>query len=102
MTSSEPYDCDAGFANWQAGWSVPKKEWCCRVHDVVRALRLRCRIRQLDGRLVSSEESMVLREQGKGMSAGSWRMCLRVSDGKDPAQCRLPEPSSGAVGSCSR
>merc|ERR1739842_87394 len=21
-----------GFANWQAGWSVPKKEWCCRVH----------------------------------------------------------------------
>merc|ERR1711920_1151080 len=21
-----------GFANWQAGWSVAKKEWCCRVH----------------------------------------------------------------------
>merc|ERR1711870_72672 len=29
VTSSEPYDCDAGFANWMAGWSVPKKAWCC-------------------------------------------------------------------------
>merc|ERR1712113_1032217 len=24
--------CQDGFANWQAGWSVAKKEWCCRVH----------------------------------------------------------------------
>jgi len=29
---ADPYDCNAGFANWQAGWSVAKKEWCCRVH----------------------------------------------------------------------
>merc|ERR1712045_96520 len=28
VTSSEPYDCDAGFANWMVGWSVAKKAWC--------------------------------------------------------------------------
>merc|ERR1711972_292769 len=25
----DPYNCDAGFANWKAGWSVAKKAWCC-------------------------------------------------------------------------
>lgn len=29
---ADPYNCADGFANWQAGWSVGKKEWCCRVH----------------------------------------------------------------------
>jgi len=29
---ADPYNCNDGFANWQAGWSVAKKEWCCRVH----------------------------------------------------------------------
>merc|ERR1719461_796511 len=29
---ADPYNCADGFANWQAGWSVPKKQWCCRVH----------------------------------------------------------------------
>merc|ERR1712056_99790 len=29
---ADPYNCADGFANWQAGWSVPKKEWCCKVH----------------------------------------------------------------------
>eukprot|EP00435_Cladocopium_sp_Y103_P041693 s394_g11.t1 len=24
------YNCDAGFQNWQVGWSAAKKEWCCR------------------------------------------------------------------------
>merc|ERR1719325_275506 len=24
---ADPYNCADGFANWQAGWSVPKKEW---------------------------------------------------------------------------
>jgi beta-glucosidase len=28
-TASEPYDCTAGYSNWQAGWSEEKKEWCC-------------------------------------------------------------------------
>ncbi|CAJ1425543.1 unnamed protein product [Effrenium voratum] len=41
---SMPFDCDAGFANWQAGWSEGKKMWCCRKHnkacgDVVQAGR---------------------------------------------------------------
>merc|ERR550532_2141995 len=26
---ADPYNCADGFANWQAGWSVPKNEWCC-------------------------------------------------------------------------
>merc|ERR1712088_1181601 len=32
VAPADPYNCAEGFANWQAGWSVPKKEWCCRVH----------------------------------------------------------------------
>jgi hypothetical protein len=32
LAPADPYNCADGFANWQAGWSVPKKEWCCRVH----------------------------------------------------------------------
>lgn len=26
---SKPFDCDAGSANWKAGWSDAKKDWCC-------------------------------------------------------------------------
>lgn len=29
---ADPYNCAEGYANWMAGWSVPKKEWCCKVH----------------------------------------------------------------------
>lgn len=29
---ADPYNCADGFANWEAGWSVGKKAWCCRVH----------------------------------------------------------------------
>jgi hypothetical protein len=29
-TTSDPYDCDAGYANWEAGWSPDKKTWCCQ------------------------------------------------------------------------
>jgi hypothetical protein len=28
-TTSEPYDCAAGFGHWETGWSDSKKEWCC-------------------------------------------------------------------------
>lgn len=28
-TTSTLYDCGAGFKNWIAGWSIPKKAWCC-------------------------------------------------------------------------
>jgi len=30
--AADPYNCNDGFANWQAGWAVGKKAWCCRVH----------------------------------------------------------------------
>lgn len=29
---ADPFDCAAGFANWQSGWSVAKKQWCCEHH----------------------------------------------------------------------
>merc|ERR1712018_728210 len=56
---ADPYNCADGFANWQAGWSVGKKQWCCRVHgkgprnrwwlrDHIATLRLRCWICKLD------------------------------------------------------
>ena len=28
-TTSKPYDCEAGYSNWQDGWSDDKKAWCC-------------------------------------------------------------------------
>jgi len=27
--TSKPYDCEAGYSNWEAGWSEDKKAWCC-------------------------------------------------------------------------
>mmetsp|Transcript_112435 Transcript_112435/g.217837 ORF Transcript_112435/g.217837 Transcript_112435/m.217837 type:complete len:319 (-) Transcript_112435:326-1282(-) len=27
--TSLPFDCNAGFINWVAGWSDAKKSWCC-------------------------------------------------------------------------
>lgn len=27
--SVEDFDCSAGFSDWQRGWSIAKKEWCC-------------------------------------------------------------------------
>jgi hypothetical protein len=29
LTTSLPFDCVAGFSNWQHGWSIAKKTWCC-------------------------------------------------------------------------
>mmetsp|Transcript_28267 Transcript_28267/g.66427 ORF Transcript_28267/g.66427 Transcript_28267/m.66427 type:complete len:458 (+) Transcript_28267:65-1438(+) len=29
-TVSAKFDCSAGYANWQAGWSTEKKAWCCQ------------------------------------------------------------------------
>mmetsp|Transcript_57638 Transcript_57638/g.150153 ORF Transcript_57638/g.150153 Transcript_57638/m.150153 type:complete len:309 (-) Transcript_57638:103-1029(-) len=29
VTTTLPFDCDAGLANAAAGWSDPKKDWCC-------------------------------------------------------------------------
>jgi hypothetical protein len=29
-TTPCPYDCAAGFSNWQRGWSEGKKAFCCR------------------------------------------------------------------------
>eukprot|EP00443_Scrippsiella_acuminata_P048693 CAMPEP_0115218382 /NCGR_PEP_ID=MMETSP0270-20121206/26365_1 /TAXON_ID=71861 /ORGANISM="Scrippsiella trochoidea, Strain CCMP3099" /LENGTH=85 /DNA_ID=CAMNT_0002632329 /DNA_START=1 /DNA_END=255 /DNA_ORIENTATION=+ len=26
---SLPFDCNAGFDTWKAGWSIDKKAWCC-------------------------------------------------------------------------
>merc|ERR1712060_366710 len=30
VTTPCPYDCNAGFSNWQKGWSEGKKAFCCR------------------------------------------------------------------------
>merc|ERR1712007_135355 len=29
VPGSEAFDCEAGYSNWEAGWSSPKKTWCC-------------------------------------------------------------------------
>lgn len=28
-TTSAPFDCSAGYNNWQMGWSLSKMDWCC-------------------------------------------------------------------------
>merc|ERR1712154_130976 len=30
FTTSCPYDCNAGFSNWDRGWPAGKKAYCCR------------------------------------------------------------------------
>jgi len=32
-TTSDPYDCDAGLGNFQMGWSVSKKMYCCNKYS---------------------------------------------------------------------
>lgn len=32
LPPADPYNCAEGYANWQAGWAVGKKAWCCQVH----------------------------------------------------------------------
>jgi len=29
IAAALPYDCNAGLAKWEDGWSVEKKTWCC-------------------------------------------------------------------------
>jgi len=31
--AQEPFDCEAGFADWKYGWGNAKKEYCCQHHD---------------------------------------------------------------------
>lgn len=31
--TSQPFDCNAGFDNWIAGWSMRKMKWCCKYHN---------------------------------------------------------------------
>merc|ERR1712187_198502 len=88
---ADPYNCADGFANWQAGWSVAKKEWCCRVHGkgcpnqgggcVTSSEPYDCDagFAQLDGRLVSAQEGLVLCKQGQRVSTGSRRLCMMSS-----------------------
>jgi len=32
-TTPEPYDCNAGLSNFQMGWSVSKKTYCCSLYS---------------------------------------------------------------------
>merc|ERR1712151_499363 len=29
-TTSCPYDCNAGYSNWEKGWPAGKKDYCCK------------------------------------------------------------------------
>lgn len=29
LTTTQYYDCDAGFSMWNVAWSEPKQRWCC-------------------------------------------------------------------------
>merc|ERR1711860_244250 len=29
----DQFDCGAGLANWEDGWSAEKKKWCCSKHN---------------------------------------------------------------------
>merc|ERR1712154_678264 len=30
VTTSCPYDCNAGYSNWERGWPAGKKAYCCQ------------------------------------------------------------------------
>jgi len=49
LTTTQYYDCDAGFSMWSVAWSKPKQRWCCSTRgracsggseEVVRRLHL--------------------------------------------------------------
>lgn len=33
-TTNFEFDCDDGYANWEAGWSAEKKTWCCKTRSL--------------------------------------------------------------------
>jgi len=30
VPESHEFDCEAGFVNWESGWSEVKMQWCCK------------------------------------------------------------------------
>jgi len=68
-----------------------------RVRDFFGTLRLQCRIRQLDARLVGREEGLVLLQQGQGLSSSCWWMCLSSLELSCQSRWPIQVPSSGAI-----
>ena len=63
----------------QGSWEgLPWRRWWLR--NILGALRLQCRLGQLDGRMVNPEQELVLLKQGQGLAACSWRMRLSFFD----------------------
>merc|ERR1719203_2749951 len=88
---ADPYNCADGFANWQAGWSIPKKEWCCRAHGkgcpnqgggcATSSKPYDCNAGFANWMAGSSvaKKAWCCSNEGKGLPTSSWWVCLEVA-----------------------
>merc|ERR1712008_187271 len=81
-----------GFANWVVGWSVGKKEWCCRVHGKgcpgqgagcvpagTPAPPYDCNAGFANWMgMERTKEGLVLPQRRQGLPTSSWRLRLKV------------------------
>merc|ERR1712032_136142 len=105
------FDCNAGYSNWMAGWSDPKKACCCtgadnhgdedgpgpracrygggarRIihyhHDHVCPFRLQCRVLQLGCWMVGTQKGMVLCSWRPWVQVmvAAWKVAAVTTDG---------------------
>lgn len=94
LTTPIPFDCQAGFWNWQKGWSEPKKAWCCNHKNrgcapVTTSEPYDCDAAFNNWRAAWSESKkiMVLQSLHKGMPSNNYRFSLSLS----PWPCTLLE-----------
>ncbi|CAK0788883.1 unnamed protein product [Prorocentrum cordatum] len=59
--ASDPFDCEAGYSNWEAGWTKEKKEWCCKNEQ------LGCPDSDADGTIRMASEEQRMAQQGSSM-----------------------------------
>merc|ERR1712129_314161 len=105
---ADPYNCADGFASWEEGMvlqgpreGVPWSGWWLRDFSAVRLQRWFC---QLDGRMGSGKEGMVLPAWRQGMPAGDRRLCVDCDFSQELCrevcgglQCWRLASSSGSV-----
>jgi len=85
--TSLPFDCNAGYANWQAGWSLAKKAWCCQ-----HAQRGCPVISATTSPHFDCNAGFARWKEGWSVQKKVW-CCQHQSKG-------CPESSAGALGSC--
>jgi hypothetical protein len=89
LTTSEPFDCEAGYWNWEKGWSDSKKHWCCDIKSrgcpkVTTSLPFDC------------QAGLSNWQDGWSLSKKTW-CCAHVNKGCAPVTTSLPYDCQAGV-----